>query len=59
MVNISTLFYRVDGFDPSEETDENPVFSDQDIADYFLSELLEPLVYDPGEALVRKVLARS
>jgi len=59
MVNISTLFYRVDGFDTSEETNENPVFSDQDIADDFLSKLLEPLVYDPGEALVRRVLARS
>lgn len=59
MVNISTLFYRVDGFDTTEEANENPVFSDQDIADEFLSELLGPLVYDPGEALVRKVLAGS
>lgn len=59
MVNISTLFYRVDSFDKTDATSENPVYSDQDLADDFLSELLEPLVYDPGEELVRKVLARS
>jgi hypothetical protein len=58
MVNISTLYYRVDGFDTSEETNGNPVFPEQDLSNDLLSELLETVLFDPGEELVRKVLAK-
>ncbi len=55
MVKISTYFHRVDGFDKklSDHTRELP---DQDIETQFLSRLLEPLLFDPGDELVQRLL---
>lgn len=56
MVKISTLFHRVDGFDEKNTSDETRELSDQ-LADYqFLTELLEPLLFDPGDELVQRIL---
>lgn len=59
MVKVSTLIHWVDGFDESDLSTENPSLLDQDFADNFLDKLLEPLVFDPGEELVLKVLQKS
>ena len=59
MVKVSTLFHWVDGFDESDLSAKNPSLLDQDFADNFLNKLLEPLVFDPGDELVLKVLQKS
>ena len=59
MVKVSTLFHWVDGFDESDLSTKNPFLLDQDFADNFLANLLEPLVFDPGDELVLKVLQKS
>jgi hypothetical protein len=56
MVKVSTLFHRVDGFDENEESDKHPVALDQDKEDTYLNKLLKPLVFDPGDELVQRVL---
>ena len=58
MVKISTLFHRVDGF---EEQPENPTLRELpqlNIESHILTEILEPLLIDPGEYLVQQVLRR-
>lgn len=59
MVKVSTLFHRVDGFDLSDLSAKNPDILDQNIEDCFLENLLEPLVFDPGDELVQKILQKS
>jgi len=56
MVKISTLFHRVDGFE--EETDNSMLreLPQPDIENHILTEILEPLLVDPGEDLVQKIL---
>ena len=56
MVKISTLFHRVDGFDEKNTSDETRELSDQLVDNQFLTELLEPLRFDPGDELVKKIL---
>jgi hypothetical protein len=56
MVTISTLFHRVDGFDGKNITDHSGELPDQNIETQFLSRLLEPLLFDPGDELVQRVL---
>ncbi len=56
MVKISTLFHRVDGFDETNTSDETRELSDQLFDNQFLKELLEPLMYDPGDELVQRIL---
>ena len=52
----STLYYWINDFDHPAKNDYTPVvISDDD--DHFLSQLLDPLMVDPGEKLVKKVLA--
>jgi len=58
MVKVSTLFFRVDGFDGSEVSSSIPDFLDQDITDKFLTQLLKPLVFDPDERLVQNILSK-
>ena len=58
MVKVSTLFHRVDGFDESKVSANNPDLLDQDFSDYFLDKLLSPLVFDPGDKLVQSVLRK-
>ena len=58
MVKVSTLFHWVDGFDESDLSTKTPSLLDQDFADNFLDKLLEPLVFDPGDELVLKVLQK-
>lgn len=58
MVKISTLFHRVDGFDTSDISARNSNIADQDFEDDFLNRLLEPLVYDPGDELMQKILQK-
>ncbi len=58
MVKVSTLFHRVDGFDESNVSTDNPELLDQELEDNFLNKLLEPLVIDPGDRLVQSVLRK-
>ena len=58
MVKVSTLFFRVDGFDGSDVSSLNPDFLDQDLTDKFLNQLLKPLVFDPDDKLVQKILSK-
>jgi len=58
MVKVSTLFHRVDGFDELEASSDNPELLDQDFGYQFLQELMEPLIFDPGEQLVKTILAK-
>ncbi len=58
MVKISTLFYRVDGFDDLNASSTNPVILDLWLGDQYLDTLLTPLCYDPGEALVKTILEK-
>jgi hypothetical protein len=56
MVKVSTLFHRVDGFDETHVNHISRELPDPDIASQLLSSILEPLLYDPGEELVRRTL---
>ena len=58
MVKVSTLFHRVDGFDETETSSDNPELLDQDFGYQFLQELMEPLIFDPGEQLVKTILTK-
>jgi hypothetical protein len=48
----------VDGFDELSASSTIPVMLDQDLGDQFLKEILNPLVYDPGEELVKTILEK-
>ncbi len=56
MVKVSTLFHRVDGFDETNTSSETRELSDQLLDTKFLKELLEPLLFDPGDELVQRIL---
>jgi len=58
MVKVSTLFHRVDGFDELNASSTIPDMLDQDLGDQFLEDMLTPLIYDPGEKLVRTILEK-
>ena len=58
MVKVSTLFHRVDGFDELNASSTVPDILDQDLGDQFLEDMLTPLIYDPGEKLVKTILEK-
>ena len=58
MVNVSTLFYRVDGFNGQNALSAFPCTLNQDPDDQFLEALLGRLIIDPGEELVKTILAK-
>jgi hypothetical protein len=58
MVKVSTLFHRVDGFDELNASTTIPDKLDQDLGDQFLEDMLTPLIYDPGEKLVKTILEK-
>jgi hypothetical protein len=58
MVKVSTLIYRVDDFNSHNSISAIPVILNQDPGDQFLNELLRPLVFDPGEELVKTILKK-
>jgi len=58
MVKVSTLFHRVDGFDELNASSTIPAMLDQDLGDQFLDEILNPLLHDPGEQLVKTILKK-
>jgi hypothetical protein len=58
MVKVSTLFHRVDGFDELNASSTIPDNLDLDLGDQFLQELMSPLIYDPGEQLVKTILEK-
>jgi hypothetical protein len=58
MVKVSTLFHRVDGFDETELSNKTRELPDQGIEDTFIERLLEPLLFDPGDELVQRVLQK-
>jgi len=58
MVKVSTLFHRVDGFDELNASSTTPDMLDQDLGDQFLEDMLTPLIYDPGEKLVKAILEK-
>ena len=58
MVKVSTLFHRVDGFDEHNTSSTIPAMLDQDLGDQLLNEILNPLLHDPGEQLVKTILKK-
>jgi hypothetical protein len=58
MVNVSTLFHRVDGFDRENESNDTWELPDQNIETQFLRSILEPLLFDPGDELVQRTLQK-
>ena len=58
MIKVSTLFYRVDGFNGQHSFSTIPVLLDHDSGDQFLENLLSPLVIDPGESLVKTIFEK-
>lgn len=58
MVKVSTLFHWVDGFDELHASSTNPDNLDQDLGDQFLNDLLNSLLYDPGDKLVNTILKK-
>lgn len=56
MVKVSTLFHRVDGFDDTNTSSDTRELSDQLIETQFLTDLLEPLLFDPGDELMQRIL---
>ena len=58
MVKVSTLFYRVDGFNEQNTLSAIPDMLNQDTGDQFLDSLLGPLILDPGEELVKTIFEK-
>ena len=58
MVIVSTLFYRVDGFNEQNTLSTFPEIRNQDPDDQFLEDLLGGYLLDPGEELVKSVLRK-
>lgn len=59
MVKVSTLFHRVDGFDETDvPLDAPPEILDLKANDLYLAKLLKPLLVDPGDRLVQKILQK-
>lgn len=59
MVKVSTLFHRVDGFDETDvPLDAPPEILDLEAEKLFLAQLMRPLLVDPGDRLVQKILQK-
>lgn len=58
MVKISTLFHRVDGFSEPDFESLLPELLDLHTEACYLHDLLEPLIYDPGEQIVQAILQK-
>ena len=58
MVKVYTLFHRVDGFDELKTSSTIPDILDQELGDQLLEEILNPLIHDPGEELVKTILKK-
>ena len=58
MVKVSTLLYRVDGFNEQNTLSDIPDMLYQDPGDRLLEKLLGPLIFDPGEKLVKTILEK-
>ena len=58
MVKVSTLIYRVDGFNETYTLSAIPGLLNQDTGDHLLNKLLGPLIFDPGEKLVKTILEK-
>ena len=59
MPEHSTLLYQVDDFDLTSKPIKFPVVLNEILNDDFLNALLETLVYDPGDGIVKKVLLKT
>lgn len=57
MVKVSTLFHRVDGFSENRP-DQTRELPDQHIETQILNKLLEPLLFDPGDEVMRQLLQK-
>lgn len=58
MVKVSTLIYRVDGFNEQNTLSIIPDTLYQDPGDQLLEKLLRPLIFDPGEKLVKAIFEK-
>ena len=58
MVKVSTLIYRVDGFNETYTLSAIPDVLNRGYGDQLLKELLGPLILDPGEKLVKTILEK-
>lgn len=58
MVKVSTLHHRVDGFNGIQNDEPaRGLPEQQDIEAQFLNQLLEPLLFDPGDEIVQRILS--
>ena len=59
MVKISTLIHRVDGFDFKNLPSVTRELPEENLEEEkFIRNLLEPLLFDPGDELVQQVLQK-
>lgn len=58
MTKVSTLIYRVDGFNDQYTLSTIPDILNQDLGDQFLEDILGPLILDPGEGLVKTIFEK-
>lgn len=58
MVKVSTLIHRVDGFDRKKESNNTRELPDQNVEIRILTQIMEPLLFDPGDELVQRTLQR-
>lgn len=58
MVKVSTLIYRLDGFNEQNALSIIPDALYQNPGDQLLDKLLRPLIFDPGEKLVKAILEK-
>lgn len=58
MVKNFTLFHWVDGFHESESTIKEPLVLNMDSVDSLLTQLLDPLIFDPGDEIVEALLRK-
>ena len=58
MTKVSTLFYRVDGYNGHNTLSAIPDMLNQNPGDRFLENLLSPLIIDPGEELVKTIFEK-
>ena len=58
MMKVSTLFYRVDGFNEQNTLSTIPDMLNQDLGDQFLEDILGQFTLDPGEELVKTIFEK-
>ena len=58
MAKVSTLLHRVDGFDENTDKTSPPKLPEPNIETQYSTAFLEPLLFDPGEEIVQRLLLK-